>query len=48
MTWPLPAVAVTPVGAPGGVEATGDAVTETVEEAVWAGEALSVTVSVAV
>jgi hypothetical protein len=46
--WPLPALAVSPVGAPGGVLATGEAVTETVEVAVCAGDALSVTVSVEV
>ncbi len=45
---PVPAVAVRPVGAPGTVAAIGEAVMLTVEVAVWAGEALSVTVSVAV
>ena len=44
----MPAVAVSPVGAAGGAEAIGSAVTATVEVAVWVGEALSVTVSVAV
>ena len=47
-TWPLPAFAVRPVGAPGGVPAMGEAVTVMLDEAVFAGEELSVTVSVAV
>jgi hypothetical protein len=47
-TWPLPALAVRPVGAPGAVPAMGEAVMVTLDEAVLAGEELSVTVRVAV
>jgi hypothetical protein len=47
-TCPVPAVAVSPVGALGVVPAIGEAVMVTVEVAVFAGEELSVTVSVAV
>jgi hypothetical protein len=47
-TWALPALAVRPVGAPGGVPATGEAVIVTLEVAVFDGTVLSVTVRVAV
>ena len=47
-TWPLPGLPVSPVGGPGGVPAMGVAEMATVELAVLAGEALSVTVRVAV
>jgi len=47
-TWPLPALAVRPVGGPGGVPAMGEAVMVTFEVAVFAGEEPSVTVRVAV
>jgi hypothetical protein len=46
--WPVPGVAVSPVGAPGGVPAIGDAVMLTLDWAVFTGEELSVTVRVAV
>src|SRR5260370_25759109 len=36
-TWPLPALAVRPVGAPGGVPAMGEAVMVTFDVAVFAG-----------
>jgi hypothetical protein len=47
-TWPVPALAVRPVGAPGGVPAMGEAVTVTLAVAVFAGTELSVAVRVAV
>jgi hypothetical protein len=47
-TCPLPAPAVSPVGGPGAVPAMGEAVIVTLDVAVFAGEALSVRVSVAV
>src|SRR5215471_7073283 len=47
-TCPPPGLAVKPVGIPGGVPATGDAVMVTLDVAVFAGEDESVTVSVAV
>ena len=48
VTCPDPPVAVSPVGAPGTVPAIGDAVIGTLDVAVFAGDELSVTVSVAV
>jgi hypothetical protein len=47
-TWPLPALAVRPVGAPGAVPAMGEAVMVTFDVAVFAGAELSVTVRAAV
>src|SRR5260370_8140645 len=46
--WALPAPAVRPVGAPGGVPLIGEAVMVTLDVAVFTGAELSVTVSVAV
>ena len=46
-TWPLPGLPVRPVGASGGVPATGEAVMVTLDVAVFAGAELSVTVRVA-
>jgi hypothetical protein len=46
--WALRALAVRPVGAPGGVPAIGDAAIVTLDVAVFTGEELSVTVRVAV
>jgi hypothetical protein len=48
VAWALPALAVRPVGAPGGVPAMGEAVIVTLDVAVIAGDELSLTVSVAV
>jgi len=46
--WALPALAVRPVGAPGGVPLMGEAVMVTLDVAVFTGAELSVTVRVAV